>query len=78
MSDDPLIRRLVLLVADLHEQNQALREKAEALAREAVVNEKIAADFDLLADYIRKTNDVSGGLGAVRDIHSYLGGLERF
>lgn len=69
---------LARLAGDLYRENRELRDELSRLRDENRLNAAIAADFRTLAEFIRKTNELSGGLGAVRDIHTALTNLEKF
>jgi len=69
---------LARLAADLHKENRQLRDELSRLRDENSLNASSLADFRKLADFIRQTYQVSGGLGAVRDIYTALVNLERF
>ena len=69
---------LARLAADLHKENRELRDELNRFRDENAVNASTVADFRKLADFIRQTYQVSGGLGAVRDIYTALVNLERF
>lgn len=69
---------LARLAADLHKENRQLRDELSRLRDENSLNASTVADFRKLADFIRQTYQVSGGLGAVRDIYTALVNLERF
>lgn len=69
---------LARLAADLHKENRDLRDELSRLRDENSLNASTVADFRKLADFIRQTYQVSGGLGAVRDIYTALVNLERF
>ena len=73
---DETIAKLAALAAGLYAEVAELKVEVRSLKFEAEVLEETRKDFDSLVAFINKTNETSGGLGAVRDIHTFARNLE--
>lgn len=75
-AQDETIAKLAALAAGLYAEVAELKVEVSSLKFEALVLKESQADLDSLVAFINKTNETSGGLGPVRDIHTFARNLE--